>query len=157
MKSSLSSWITFGVIAALMIPVTIYDIKEKKIPDILILLGFILVIPVKLIISDRLSLWFLLDALLGFLFFAAVWFVTRGKIGLGDAKLSALLACGLGLPGWILAVFISSFTGSAVGLFLIKTKKMRQDEEMPFAPFLAAGFYMAFFTKDLLIRMFTYA
>ncbi|MBN1409594.1 MAG: prepilin peptidase [Spirochaetales bacterium] len=157
MKSIIGSWLSFGILSALLIPVAIIDAKEKRIPDIFIIAGFIVIIPVRLFLADEVSFWFLLDGIVGFLFFAAIWFVTRGKIGLGDAKLSALLACGIGLPGWILTVFLASLTGSVTGLFLMQIKKWDRTMGIPFAPFLGIGFVIAYFLKDPLLRIIMYA
>ncbi len=67
----------------------------------------------------------LFSGAIGFVFIFALWFFSRGKIGLGDAKLSALIALVLGLNGWIAAIFIASASGLVLGLALIKLGKFR--------------------------------
>ncbi|HEB31967.1 MAG TPA: prepilin peptidase [Spirochaetes bacterium] len=81
---------------------------------------------------------------IGFVFIFVLWFFSRGKIGLGDAKLSALIALILGLNGWIAAIFIASASGLVLGLALIKLGKLEKKEAIPFGPFLAFGAILAF-------------
>ena len=81
---------------------------------------------------------------IGFVFIFALWFFSRGKIGLGDAKLSALIALVLGLNGWIAAIFIASASGLVLGLVLIKLGKLEKKEAIPFGPFMAFGAVVSF-------------
>ena len=92
----------------------------------------------------------MLSGAAGFLFIFVLWFFSRGKIGLGDAKLSAFMAVVLGFIGWITAIFFASLTGLIFGLILIKLGKIDKKERIPFGPFLASGAILSFLIKDII-------
>jgi leader peptidase (prepilin peptidase)/N-methyltransferase len=74
------------------------------------------------------------------------WLVRRREgIGLGDAKLMAMLASWLGLEGALLAFAIGVVLGAAVGLIILATPKLRGTEDawactkLPLGTFLCIG------------------
>ncbi len=76
-------------------------------------------------------------------FFIVIRLVSRGGMGLGDAKLAAVLTLGLASLGiWsvALAILASFFAGSVVGVSLMVVKRSSLRTQMPFGPFLTLGF-----------------
>jgi len=76
-------------------------------------------------------------------FFIVIRLVSRGGMGLGDAKLAAVLTLGLASLGiWsvALAILASFFAGSVVGIGLMLAKRSSLRTQMPFGPFLTLGF-----------------
>lgn len=74
------------------------------------------------------------------------WLVRRREgVGLGDAKLMALLAAWLGLPGALLAFLLGVVLGAAVALILLVVPSARRDSEswalgkFPLGTFLCIG------------------
>ena len=69
----------------------------------------------------------------------------REGVGLGDAKLMALLAAWLGLPLTLLTFVISTFLGAVASLILLAVPSARTNEEswatskLPFGTFLCIG------------------
>ena len=86
-------------------------------------------------------LWAFLIALATFLIALAV--NRMGLLGMGDVKLMAAMALGLGWYSvvlhliWLLLTFL--FAG-AVALGLLVTKKIKLGGSMPLGPYLIAGF-----------------
>lgn len=154
MKKTFDNWIEFLIFFLFLIPIVVRDIKEKRIPDLYIFTCLSLIIIVKIILKHDLTIWTGVNLLVGFLFLWLVWLITKGKMGLGDAKLSALIALVLGIPGWLLAIFLAAFSGSVFGLVKIGSNKMKKEDAIPFAPFLALGSITAFFLGDHLVRMY---
>ena len=89
------------------------------------------------------------SAIIGAVGVAAFFFiqnlVSRGSIGLGDAKLGALVGAvtGAGPPGThlgaIYAVIAGVFIGGAAALLLLVTRVRRLKDPIPYGPFLCAG------------------
>ena len=83
------------------------------------------------------------------LFFALLWVVSAGRaMGLADTPLVfglALLAGPVALTGFLFSFWI----GALVGIVLLARtpRGARMGIEVPFAPFLAAGFLLAYFTQ----------
>ncbi|MCL1971767.1 MAG: prepilin peptidase [Endomicrobia bacterium] len=66
----------------------------------------------------------------------------KEAMGGGDVKLMAGVGAIIGWEKVLLAIFIASFLGSIVGLFLILFKKVERRGYLPFGPFLAAASYI---------------
>jgi leader peptidase (prepilin peptidase)/N-methyltransferase len=79
------------------------------------------------------------EALIGFGVFWVIAVATGGKLGLGDAKYSVLIALSLGLYGWLTTLAVASVTGLAAGLVLVLRGGFPRDARIPFAPFLTLG------------------
>ncbi len=70
------------------------------------------------------------------------WLIRRQEgIGLGDAKLMAMLAAWLGLPGTILAFFLGVVLGAlvAVAIIVAPNAKRTASMKLPFGTFLCIG------------------
>lgn len=80
---------------------------------------------------------------------ALVHLLSRGRaMGLADAPLSfglALLAGPAAFSGFIFSFWIGAIIG--IALLLRRPSGSRMGVEVPFAPFLAAGFILAYFTQ----------
>ncbi|MBJ7610226.1 MAG: prepilin peptidase [Candidatus Dormibacteraeota bacterium] len=98
------------------------------------------------VLSPGLTIW---SAVAGgiavWLFFWIQNLVSRGSIGLGDAKLGALLGatCGISLDydhiGAVYAVIYAVFLGGAVALLLLVLRLRSLKDPIPYGPFLCAG------------------
>ena len=139
----------FYLISSLIV-ITVYDLKHYIIPNKVIypLIGGV-------------SLWYLVSSLffqtynltdlLGFIvagFYSAAFFwvinvVTNGKgMGMGDVKLGFFMGLFLGYPSVLMALFLSFFIGSLVGIGLIMFSGKKFKSEVPFAPFLVSGTFL---------------
>jgi prepilin signal peptidase PulO-like enzyme (type II secretory pathway) len=69
-------------------------------------------------------------------------------MGLGDAPIAlslSLLSAGYVFPGILFSFWIGAVVGIAI--LVTRPKGHRMGIEVPFVPFLAAGFLLAFFTS----------
>jgi leader peptidase (prepilin peptidase)/N-methyltransferase len=96
------------------------------------------------------------------LIFSASWFavfflinlLSPRYLGFGDVRLAPVLGLGLGWFGWryvILGFFSANFIGALVGIFLIASKRMNRDQQIPYGVFLSAGFALAIFAGPELL------
>ncbi len=150
-----------AAIWAVLVVVLVYDWKHKIIPDRLSVLfalfsGALLYVKVSnhlttlpyLPFLDAVPSWIdLAAAPLVSLPLALVWLLTLGRgMGLGDAKLAWGIGWFLGLGGAVSAVILSfwiAFIPSVVLLFW-KNKRFTMKSEIPFAPFLIIGTFVAY-------------
>jgi leader peptidase (prepilin peptidase)/N-methyltransferase len=65
--------------------------------------------------------------------------IGKPALGLGDAKLAALLGAWLGLTGLGLTVILAVFSGAVVGSIGRLSGRLGKHQPFPFGPFLAAG------------------
>jgi prepilin signal peptidase PulO-like enzyme (type II secretory pathway) len=134
------------------IAITIYDIRHKIIPDSLVYPAIFL----------SLIEFHLLAGATIFFFFAAVWLLSRGKaMGFGDAKLGLSIGLLLGAAIGFSAIIVAFWLGALFGLaslaigrikpLLMGVKNITMKSEVPFAPFIVLGAWLAIiFRLDLL-------
>lgn len=93
----------------------------------------------------------------GVFVFIYTLFFSKGKIGLGDAKLGALLSLVLGFDGFMIMLFIASSTGILYLLLMRGIYRMPLNRPIPFVPFLSIGSVIAYIlqgtTHNLLGRL----
>ena len=145
----------YVTIFSILIVIAVYDFRHKIIPDALSLVFGILAFAGLFFLQANSYLGFsphlptLLEFLSGPIIAAPLaffWLVSSGKwMGLGDAKLAIgigwLLGLSLALSGVVLAFWI----GAVVGIMLvIFSKKHKMKSEIPFAPYLILGAFLAF-------------
>ena len=142
------SFLFYSIIFSILIVIAVYDIRHKIIPDGLVYL-FVALVFLRLVynysaISPEVAVSSFIDGVLMFLFLASFWLFSGGTwMGLGDAKLI------LGL-GWlnticygVTSLIYSFWLGAVVGIFI--NLFFKRIKEVPFAPFLVAGFMIVFF------------
>lgn len=136
---------------ALLLALVLYDLSHQILPPPLLLL-FVLASAATVAVlapSIAASTPILLTALLIALSLVLVHVLSRGRaMGFADAPLSfglALLVGPAALPGFIFSFWI----GALVGIIVLarRPRGSRMGVEVPFAPFLAAGFLIAYFTQ----------
>lgn len=137
---------------SLLLVISVYDFKHKIIPDTLSLIFGVLGLLGLFIFND--SGFYphtpsLIEFSAGLLIaapFAFFWLVSKGTwMGLGDAKLALGLGWMLGLSRVFSGVVVAFWIGAVLGLFLVLFKKnYGMKSEIPFAPYLALGTFLAF-------------
>jgi leader peptidase (prepilin peptidase)/N-methyltransferase len=161
----------WAVFAALLVVLTITDLRERILPDKVNFFG----LGVGLLFSlftqslDGTALWLarrwfdfpppqavlsFADAALGALagsgllwIVAEGYFRLRGRegMGLGDVKMMAAVGAFLGLKRTMMTVLVGSLLGSIIGVLLISLSKKGRDYELPFGTFLGAGALLVLF------------
>lgn len=87
-----------------------------------------------------------LAAFLAFVFFFLLSVLSHEKwMGMGDAYLAIFLGLILGWPEILLALFFSFLTGSIYGIISIAAGRKKMKSQVPFAPFMIIGTYIALF------------
>jgi leader peptidase (prepilin peptidase) / N-methyltransferase len=130
-----------------LIVVFFVDLKYGIIPDKVVYPSILAAIVYLFINHQSLIINHLLAAFGAFLFFLALYLLTKGKgMGFGDVKLVFLLGLVLGFPKIIVAFYIAFLTGAIIGIILILWgKKKLGGTTIPFGPFLVAGAFIALF------------
>jgi prepilin signal peptidase PulO-like enzyme (type II secretory pathway) len=142
----------YATVFSILLVIATYDVKHKIIPDVLsvvlAILGFI-----GLFLFNRNGFYphipTFLEFASGFLIaapFALLWLASKGRLmGLGDAKLSVGLGWVLGLSRALSGVALSFWIGAVGGIsLLVFSKKHGMKSEIPFAPYLVLGTFLAF-------------
>lgn len=161
------SWhtgILWAFVAALVI-VTFIDLEHQIVPDVITLPGIAVgltwsILAALLLTNDHgAPLSFSpptpLDALLGMLVGGGILYLvavlSRGGMGGGDIKLTAMVGALLGWRAALLTIFLGTLSGSVIALVLLASGKKSRKDPMPFGPFLALGAVLALFWGEELI------
>jgi Flp pilus assembly protein protease CpaA len=131
--------------AAVFIQIIAFDLKHRLILNRVTYPAIVLALALSPA-SPGLTIW---RALAGCIaiggFFVLMNVVSRGGIGLGDAKLGALVGavCGISLDlnhvGAVYAVIYGIFLGGAVALVLLVLRLRSLKDPIPYGPFLCVG------------------
>jgi leader peptidase (prepilin peptidase)/N-methyltransferase len=140
------------VLVSWLLPLVLIDLDHLWLPEPLCRIGLILGLLFTAGlgwmqgpgVARELVVQHLLAAGLGLVGFEAVSAIAqkvmgRPALGLGDAKLAALLGAWLGLTGLGVAVVLAVFAGAIIGVLGRLSGKLGRHQPLPFGPFLAAG------------------
>ncbi|MBN2323949.1 MAG: prepilin peptidase [Spirochaetes bacterium] len=141
-------WIDLSILLSFLCPITIIDIKERTVPDELTFMGLIIFFT-KAVFHNTVPVLILpVRSMVGFMFVFMLFLLKKGGIGLGDAKLCALLSLVLGFDGFMIVLFTASCTGIAYMLLMLGLKRKPLNRSIPFAPFLSIGGITAYIMQD---------
>ncbi|NMA14812.1 MAG: prepilin peptidase [Clostridia bacterium] len=146
--------VTLLFLTALLLVISFIDIDYYRIPNSLIIFGFVggivfqifaSFVPVK-------------DAFLGLFVGGGLLFLialcSRGGMGGGDIKLAALIGFFLGWRMILMVLFGAAFFASLVGLMLIAGKRKTRKDPIPFGPFLGIGAFLALVWGEQLMGLY---
>ena len=143
--------------------VTFIDLEHQIVPDVITLPGIAIALAWSVLsffvsahqtpggFSPPAPLEALLGTLVGggLLYLVAV--VSRGGMGGGDIKLTAMIGALLGWQQVLLTIFLGTLSGSVVALLFLASGKKGRKDPMPFGPFLALGAVLALFWGEEII------
>jgi prepilin signal peptidase PulO-like enzyme (type II secretory pathway) len=75
-------------------------------------------------------------------------------MGMGDLKLSLLIGFSVGYPRILISLFFAYIFGAIAGLILIAARKKTMKQQIPFGPFLVAGWIIGLFAGKLIINWY---
>lgn len=141
-----------------LIIIFVYDLRHYIIPDKVIFpaIGVSLAYISFLLFTGDYSLSQFLNMIYsGFwpaFFFLSLFVISQGKwLGFGDVKLAFFMGILLGFPKILVALFLAFSIGGIIGVGLIIARIKKIKSELPFAPFLIVGIYLAMFWGQYLI------
>lgn len=139
-------FIFYSLISSLLLVITFIDLHEMIIPDILVVVIFILSILHKIIMYFMGNSPEILNSVLGLFLagglFLAIVLLSRGGMGGGDVTLIGALGFVIGWRKILLTIFLSFILGSIISIFLLATKIKTRKDPIPFGPFIILGFFL---------------
>lgn len=146
----LTGFIYYLIISCFLIVIFVYDLKYYIIPDKIIYPAIViaLIFNFQFLAFNQIPIFIslILSAFGAAAFFLLIVLISQGKwMGIGDIKLAFLMGLILGWPGILVALFLAFLIGALVGLGLIIRRKKTLKSQIPFAPFLVVGTFVALF------------
>jgi len=134
---------------------SVYDGLYKEVPD---------EISLPTILISFLGIWFLgihsmesilTGLLVPVLFFGSLFIFSRGRwLGGGDVRIGAMMGALLGWPYILIGLFVGYALGSIFSLGGIAIGKLGRKSQIPFAPFLFIGTYIAMFWGEQIMNWY---
>lgn len=148
-------FVFYSLLSSVLIVVTMIDLKEMIIPDILVVIILVLSVLHKIInyymgVSPNLLSSFGGLLLAGGLFLAIV-LLSRGGMGGGDVTLIAALGFVLGIKYIIFTIFLSFILGAIISVFLLAAKIKTRKDPIPFGPFIVLAFFITVLWGQVII------
>lgn len=161
-----SRWLLVLIIFSSSLVIFVSDLRWRIIPNGAVLVLLLSGIAIRLTIVFDVGhspfaigylpfafLWDFGAAVVIALFFAAIWFITKGRgMGFGDAKLVLATSLVLGFPESVVAVLLAFWIGAAAGILLILFRLKTWKDQIPFGPYILIGAALAYlFTEEFLL------
>lgn len=132
--------VRYCILTCILVTAALEDIKEKVISNSLI--AFSILSSIALTIAS-LDIKTMMNSVILFAITTAVlyllYLLSRGGMGLGDAKLLAGISVLLGERGIISVFAIAVILSGILSLILIIAKKIKRKDTIPFTPFILAA------------------
>jgi len=147
----------YYIFGSALLVIIVIDIHHQIIPDVISLPGIVLGFFFSLV-NDNVTWQSSLTGLLlggGVLYAIAFLYVFLRKqdgMGGGDIKLLAMIGAWLGWQSLPFVIFVSSLSGSIVGLIAMRRQKKGGSTRIPFGPFLSiAALIFVFYSETILL------
>jgi leader peptidase (prepilin peptidase)/N-methyltransferase len=138
-----------ALFVTVLVVVSIIDLEERRLPNVIVLPTFGIVLVAHLVISPDRAVEWTVAAFGAALFLFLPTILMPGAMGMGDFKLALLLGAML---GWAVAtaILVASVAGAlaAIGVLLVRGSAARK-QAIPFGPFLALGGIVGLFVGTL--------
>jgi len=150
-----------ALISCILIVIFAYDILKLQISDFLVILTaslWIIYLAIGYFFIHH-SLFIILNSIYGALalggFLALMVIVSREKwMGAGDIGLGAVLGALVSWPNVLVGAFSAFVLGGIFGVILIGLKKKEMQSQLPFAPFLILGMFVALFWGEKIVNWY---
>jgi leader peptidase (prepilin peptidase) / N-methyltransferase len=157
-------WLFNTLLFASLFALAVYDYRTKIIDSTLLSWFTVFAFAGTIMRWYEVGVVLFADVISAFLiasFFYVMWFVSKGKwMGKGDSFVALPLSLFIGFPMNIAAFIFSFWIGGIVGVLLLLTRFISPSaggslkSEIPFAPFLAMGAFLAWLHGETIIHYF---
>jgi len=153
------------VIFSALIVIFVYDLLHMEIPMVVLWSAVFFAVFGNLVLDwnpelansllDSFTYSGTLGAFVVFVFFFLLSALSQEKwMGMGDVFLVILLGLLLGWPEILLAIFLAFLGGAVYGILALALKKKKLTSQVPFAPFLIGGTFIALMWFDGIVSWY---
>ena len=134
-KMEIWQWMLLAIV---LIPASIRDVRTKKINGYICLAGILAALYIRECVLMVDSLTLMTDMLPGIVIYL-IAYLSREKIGKGDALTLMFIGTVSGVEKVMLALFVSFSAAAVLSAVLLVLRKVKKDTKLPFLPFLSLG------------------
>lgn len=129
--------------AAILVVVSFIDLDTKRIPNVITYPAAVFFLAISSLPGGMGLQSSILGLAIGGGVLLLVVLLSKGGMGMGDAKLTAVIGAAFGWPIALYSIFLGSLLGSVIGLILLALRRIERKQPIPFGPFLAVGSCLA--------------
>lgn len=142
------------VYTCLLLVIAVIDVEHSLILNRLTYPGIALALLLSTFLPDVGILRSLLGSVVGMALIVLIILCSRGGMGMGDAKMAAMLGAMLGFPVVLLGLLIAVVAGGLTAAILLALKLRGRRDRIPFGPFLALGGWVALVYGQEILRWY---
>jgi leader peptidase (prepilin peptidase)/N-methyltransferase len=132
-------------LVSLLVIITISDLTYMLIPNKILLVLFPVLAVLRIVFPGDQAWWsYVLGAVIGGGVIVLIAVISRGGMGMGDAKLLVVCGAVLGLSHIMVAFVLACMIGSLIGGLLLLLKITKRKQPIPFGPSLALGILISY-------------
>ncbi|MEC0270146.1 prepilin peptidase [Paenibacillus anseongense] len=132
-------------LVSLLVIITVSDLSYMLIPNKILIVFFPIFIVLRFIFPGDQAWWsYVLGAVIGGGIIVLIAILSRGGMGMGDAKLLTVCGAVLGLSHIMVAFVLACMIGSLIGGLLLLLKITKRKQPIPFGPSLALGILISY-------------
>ncbi|MDR6882288.1 leader peptidase (prepilin peptidase)/N-methyltransferase [Bacillus sp. 3255] len=139
-------------LVSLLVIITVSDLTSMLIPNKVLMFFFPVLAVLRIVFPGEQAWWsYVLGAIAGGGIVIVIALLSRGGMGMGDAKLLAVCGAVLGLSHILIAFVLACMIGSLIGGLLLLLKIIQRKQPIPFGPSLAMGILLSYgYGSDLI-------
>ncbi|OPG16409.1 prepilin peptidase [Ferroacidibacillus organovorans] len=131
-------WLFWG----LLLVTSSTDLEAMIVPNVISYPSAALFLLICVVLHPRSISDALLGMAVGFLLITGIHLLSKGKMGLGDAKLYLSIGIVLGPYGTLFSLIAASMLGTLIGYSLRFSGRLKPRQAIPFVPFIAGGVFL---------------
>ena len=139
-------WALNVLYASVLIVISWYDIRERRIPNKLIYPALLLAL-VMMFYTPGWQQGLLGGAFSAMIFIVPILLYGVERAGVGDVKLALFIGLILGFPSVLYALFLAFLSAACLALVGLAARRLSRNSLIPFAPFLSFGAIVCLFLR----------
>lgn len=154
-------FVVYSLLTLVLVAISGIDFHHKYIPDVITIPFIWLGLFYNAIYNPNNLADFVFAAVFGYLLIYVVerfgvLILKKDIIGLGDAKLLAMLGAWLGLSTMLFSLYLAVTIGMVIAIVLIISKRYQRSSVVAFGPCISLGAYLVLLVRDYLYDFFNY-
>lgn len=147
------------VFVSILMICSIADSRYRIIPDVVVFSGMGVAFLLRIWIHplpfwNYVAAFFVGGGLLYLIALSSIFILKKEGMGGGDIKLFAYIGLIAGIKLTLFTLFAASLLGTIYGLVQMRVKSSREDQGIPFGPFIAAGAFISYFWGEPIIHWY---
>lgn len=145
---------SYSIFASLLIIAAGIDYHHGIIPNLIVTIGLVIALPFILLTDVVGTSAAVIGLAVSGGLMLAVLLISRGGMGMGDVKLTAMIGLYLGLPRTMLGLFLAFAVGALAGITLVMLNKKTRQDSIAFGPYLAGGALISLLWGESLLDLY---